>query len=121
VTARPYVTPGLVAGYGAMTIELRGEVVEGDGGSVVRGDVSAPIRWTTPAWLGFAWILWVAFAIVSNGSTLWSWVFVVVGSLVIAAAWIWTIRHNQRMALRNVDELTRMLSSILSDAPSRAG
>jgi hypothetical protein len=40
LAARPYVTPRLVAGYGAMTIELRGEVVDRDEGSDVGGAVT---------------------------------------------------------------------------------
>lgn len=115
LTARPYVTHGLIAGYGAMTIELRGEVVPSDDGSEIRGTVSAPVRWTTPAFLAFALIAWVVFGIAGNGSTWPTWTFIVVGGLFVAAAWAWIIRHNQRMALRNVDELTRLLGSIVSD------
>lgn len=115
LTARPYVTPGLIAGFGAMTIELRGEVVRSDDGSEIRGTVSAPIKWTTPAFLALALIAWVAFGIAGNGSTLPTWTFIVVGGLMVSAAWAWIIRHNQRMALRNVGELTRMLESIVSD------
>jgi hypothetical protein len=118
LTARPYVTPGLIAGYGAMTIELRGEVVPRDGGSEIRGTVSAPVTWTTPAFLGFGLIAWVLFLIAGNGSTLPTWTFIVAGGLSVTAAWAWIIRHNQRMALRYVGELTRMLGSIVSDPGS---
>lgn len=46
LTARPYVIPGVISGYGAMTIELRGEIAPTDGGSEVRGFVTAPVKWT---------------------------------------------------------------------------
>lgn len=46
VTARPYVTPGVVAGYGAMTIELRGQIVPSEEGSEIRALVSAPFKLT---------------------------------------------------------------------------
>lgn len=115
LTARPYVTPGLIAGYGAMTIELRGEVVQTDDGSEIRGTVSAPIKWTTPAFLALALVAWVAFGVAGNGSTWPTWTFILVGGLVASVAWAWILRHNQRMALRNVGELTRMLGSIISD------
>ena len=115
LTARPYVTLGLIAGYGAMTIELRGEVVQTDDGSEIRGTVSAPIKWTTPAFLSLALVAWVAFGVAGNGSTWPTWTFIVVGGLVVSVAWAWIIRHNQRMALGNVGELTRMLGSIISD------
>lgn len=116
LTARPYVTPGLIAGYGAMTIELRGEVVPSDDGSEIRGTVSAPIKWTTPAFLALALVAWVAFGVAGNGSTWPTWIFIVGGGLMVSVAWAWIIRHNQRMALRNVGELTRMLGSIISDS-----
>lgn len=121
LTARPYVTPGLIAGYGAMTIELRGKVVQTDDGSEIRGTVSAPIKWTTPAFLALALVAWVVFGVAGNGSTWPTWTFIVVCGLVVSVAWAWIIRHNQRMALRNVGELTRMLGSIISDpaAPRR--
>lgn len=115
LTARPYVTPGLIAGYGAMTIELRGEVVRSDYGSEIRGTVSAPIKWTTPVFLALALVAWVVFGIAGNGSTWPTWTFIVVGGLMVSAAWAWIIRHNQRMALRNVGELTGMLRSIVSE------
>ena len=72
------------------------------------------MRWTTPAFLAFALIAWVVFGIAGNGSTWPTSTFIVVGGLFVAAAWAWIIRHNQRMALRNVDELARMLGSIIS-------
>jgi hypothetical protein len=122
LAARPYVTPGLVAGYGAMTIELRGEVVEREEGSDLRGAVTAPLSRTTPAFLVLALILWAAFGVASNGSTLPTWGFVILGSVLVAAAWVWIIRRNQQRALRNVDELTRMLTDILSaDAAVNGG
>lgn len=121
LTARPYVIPGLVAGYGAMTIELRGEVVDSADGSEVRGTVTAPVRWTTLAFAAVAWIVWVAFGITGNGRTWLVWAIVVLGSVFVSAAWAWIIRRNQRMALRNVDELTRMLRSITADPAPEPG
>jgi hypothetical protein len=115
LTARPYVTPGLIAGRGAMTIELRGEVVQTHDGSEIRGTMSAPIKWTTPVFLAVALVFWVAFGVAGNGSTWPTWTFIIVGGLAVSVAWAWIIRHNQRMALRNVGELTRMLGSIISD------
>jgi len=44
LTARPYVNPGLIAGFGAMTIELSGAVTPVPGGSELAGSVSAPVR-----------------------------------------------------------------------------
>jgi hypothetical protein len=93
---------------------LRGEVVPSDGGSEIRGTVSAPVRWTTSAFLAFALIAWVVFGIAGNGSKWPAWTFVIVGDLFLSAGWAWIIRRNQRMALRNVAELTRMLGSIVS-------
>lgn len=121
LTARPYVTPGLVAGYGAMTIELRGEVVEREDGSELRGTISAPVRWTTPASLVIAWAAWVGWGIAGNGSIWPTWLFVAFASLLMAAAWTWAVRHNQRMALRHVHDLQRTVRSILSDGGREAG
>jgi hypothetical protein len=114
LTARPYVTPGLIAGYGAMTIEFSGEVLSSDDGSEIRGMVTAPIEWTSPALLALSLVAWVAFGVAGNGSMLPTWIFVAAGALMLSVAWAWMIRHNQRMALRNVGELTRMLGSIAS-------
>lgn len=113
LTARPYVIPGLIAGRGAMSIELHGKVVASEDGSDIRGTINAPIGWAIPMSLGIALILWVIFGIASNGSTWPNLTFVIFGGLLLCAAWGWVIRHNQRRALRNVTELTRMLASIV--------
>lgn len=114
--ARPYLIPGLVAGRGAMTIELRAEVIEAEDGSDLRGTVTAPIRWPTPVFLVTGSVLWAAVGIAGNGSNWLTWGFVVAGIATMATLWSWILRHNQRRALRNVDELVRTIDSILSDA-----
>ena len=71
--------------------------------------------------LVLALILWAAFTVASNGSRWLTWGFVVLGSVLVAAAWVWIIRRNQQRALRNVDELTRTLTDILSADAAVAG
>jgi hypothetical protein len=121
LTARPYLIPGVIAGSGAMTIELRGEVIQAEEGSEIRGTVTAPVRQTTLVFLAFGLIAWAAFGIASNGSRLPTWIFIMLGGVCIGATWVWTIRHNQRTALRHVDELTRLLGSIVADAARGPG
>jgi hypothetical protein len=117
ITARPYVTPGVIAGYGAMTIELRGELTDTQEGSRLTGQVTAPVGRMTTASLVVASLGFAAAGVVGNGSTLPTWTFVVVGVLVLAVLWTWSIRRNQRRALRNADELTRLLSLVLAEGP----
>jgi hypothetical protein len=119
--ARPYVTPGWIAGYGAMTLVLLGQVAPRDGGSEIRGTVTAPVSWMALAVLGVVLIAWTVFGISSNGSTLPVWTFFVVGSLFALVAGLWIIRRNQRMALRNVDELARVIRSVVAEPPPAAG
>jgi hypothetical protein len=121
LTARPYVIPGAISGSGAMTIEVRGEVIQAEEGSEIRGTVSAQVRQSTLAFLALGLIIWAAFGIASNGSTLPTWLFIVLGGVCIGATWAWVIRHNQRMAMRNVDELTQMLGWIVADAARGPG
>jgi hypothetical protein len=116
LTAHPYLIPGVITGSGAMTIELRGEVIQAQDGSEIRGTVSAPVRQTTLAFAALVLIIWAAFGIAFNGSL--TWIIVVLGGILVGVMWAWTIRHNQRMALRNVDELTRMLRTIVA-GPAR--
>ena len=116
LTARPYVIPGVIGGFGALTIELRGKVVQAENGSEIRGTVSAPIRSTTLAIAAAGLIAWASVGIAGNGSTWPVWIFIALSTAIIVAAWVWALRHNQRMALRNVNELTRMLESIVADS-----
>jgi len=117
VTARPYVMPGVIGGFGAMTIELRGEVTQAEDGSEIRGIVSAPVGSTTLAFAVLALIAWAGFVIAGNGFAWPTWIFIALSSVIVGAVCVWAIRHNQRMALRNVDELTRMLRSIVAVSP----
>ena len=122
LTARPYVIPGVIAGFGAMTIEFRGEVIKNEGGSEIRGTVSAPVGSATLAVAVLALLAWAGFGIAGNGSGWPAWIFIVLTGVIVGAAWVCAIRHNQRMALRNVGELTLMLRSIVADsAPTVAG
>jgi hypothetical protein len=113
LTARPYVTPGLIAGYGAMTIELSGNVAAAPEGSEVAGTVSAPMRWSK--WATFLTLAIFASPIVFGGNRApWeTWASLVVLGLILSPVWAVIIRHNQRMALANVGELTRMIETIL--------
>ena len=115
ITARPYVTPGVIAGYGAMTIELRAELTNTREGSQLTGQVTAPVGRMTVASLALASLCFAAAGVAGNGSTLPTWTFVVVGVVVLAILWTWSIRRSQRMALRNADELTRLLRSVLAE------
>jgi membrane protein implicated in regulation of membrane protease activity len=71
----------------------------------------------TIASLVVASLCFAAAGVAGNGSTLPTWTFVVVGVLVLAVLWTWSIRRNQRRALRNADELTRLLSLVLAEGP----
>jgi hypothetical protein len=116
LTARPYVTPGLIAGYGAMTIELAGNVVPAPEGSEIVGTVTAPLRWTK--WATFATFVALAWPIVGFGGnrTLWeAWAPLLIGALILSPVWLLILRHNQRMALANVVELTRMIETVLEE------
>jgi hypothetical protein len=114
VTARPYVVPGLIAGYGAMMIELSGEVVGKAPGSEIRGSVTAPIP-RSSVWLAVvSLIVWAVVVTLGNGSNLVSWSFILIVGSAITLAWGWIARHNQRKALRNVGELERLLASVIS-------
>ena len=113
LTARPYVWPGLVAGYGASTIEFRGEVRSTDDGSEVRGIVTAPASRMILAFLAVILGAWYFMGLISNGSPWPNWIFMALGGLFLAVAWIWVVRNNQRMALRNVGELTLMVETII--------
>jgi hypothetical protein len=115
LTARRYVIPRVMAGGGAMAIELQGEVVQSIDGSEIRGTVNAPVRWTIPAFAVIALSAWAAFGIVGNGPNLPSLIFLVGAGVLMSIAWAWIVRHNQRMALRNTKELMRMVESIVSD------
>ena len=117
ITARPYVAPRVIAGYGAMTIELHGELSDTGSGTRLTGQVTAPVGRMTIASLVVASLCFAAAGVAGNGSTLPTWTFVLVGVLVLAVLWTWSIRRNQRMALRNADELTRLLSSLLTGRP----
>jgi hypothetical protein len=121
LTARPYVIPGVIAGSGAMTMELRGEVIQAEEGSEIRGTVSAPIRFSTLAFAVFTLITWVVCGLAFNGSTSLARIFILLGAVSIGVVWAWTIRRNRRMALRNVDELTRMIRSIVADSTRGPG
>jgi hypothetical protein len=104
LTARPYVIPGVIAGYGAMTIEMRGDVIQTADGSEIRGTVSAPIQFAMLASAAVTLITWVVFGLALNASTSLTRILIVLGAVFIGVLWAWTIRRNQRMALRNVDE-----------------
>jgi hypothetical protein len=116
ITARPYVIPGVVAGSGAMTIELRAEVLDTEAGSRLTGKVRAPVGRTMLAFGLVAWSCFVAFALVGNGSTWPTWTFVMAGTLILSVLWTWIIRRNQRMALRSAIELTALVRSILAES-----
>jgi Flp pilus assembly protein TadB len=119
ITARPYVIPGVVAGYGAMTIELRAEVVDTEAGSRLTGNLTAPVRRTMLAFGLVAWSCFAAFALAGNRSTWPTWAFVMAATLILTVLWTWIIRRNQRMALHNAIELTTLVSSILAE-PSQS-
>ncbi|HEX3428229.1 MAG TPA: hypothetical protein VHS36_05430, partial [Candidatus Limnocylindrales bacterium] len=113
VTARPYVTPGIPAGYGAMTLEFEGRVIPVPGGSEVRGIVTAPVRVSTVVFLVVALAVSLVLGLRSDGASWPSLLFLVIGSVAISFAWAWAIRHNQRMALRNAREFARIVQAVL--------
>lgn len=121
LTARMYVMPGFIAGYGAMPLEMRGEIKATPEGSVVRGFVTAPFR------LGpLDLVLLTLFAavvitgIASSGAILSVLLLLVVAGTAMVPIWTLMVRHNQRVALTNVDDLKRMVGSVVS-SPSVYG
>jgi hypothetical protein len=114
VKARPYVTPGIPAGYGAMTLELRGGVVPTPEGSEVRGVVTAPVGTWTVVVIALAAVLWSLAVIGSNGASWPALLFAVAGVSAMSVGWIWAARHNQRSALANAAELGELLKTALS-------
>ena len=114
VRARPYVAPGIPAGYGVMTLELRGGVVPTPEGSEIRGLVTAPIGTWTVAVLALVAVVWSLLVISSNGASWPALLFAGVGVSAISVGWVWATRHNQRRALANTAELGELLKTALS-------
>jgi hypothetical protein len=121
VRARPYVMPGLIAGYGAMEVELRGRVVAHDEGSALRGVLTAPIGWKTPLLLSVVLLAWAGLGILTSRGSAVGWGFTLVGGTFVAAMWVVVMRRNQRMALRHARELERVLGSILGERSGTPG
>lgn len=114
VKARPYVTPGIPAGYGAMTLELRGGVAPTPEGSEIRGVVTAPIGTSTVAVLALVAVAWSLVVVGSNGASWPALLFAFAGVSAMSVAWVWAARHNQRRALANTAELGELLKTALS-------
>jgi len=116
LTVRPYIRPGERQARGMMPIELLGEVVSTDDGSEIRGTATAPVGRALPTFLAVGLIAWMLIGFAGGP---FIGIFALAGGGLMAAAWAWLIRHNQRTALSRVDEVTRIiLKPIVSDAQS---
>ena len=115
-TFKPYFMPGLRAGYGAMTLELHGEIHATAEGSEIRANVFAPVRRPMVWALAILLVVSIAVSVAGSGDA-FGWAFGVGGGSLVSAVWVRILRHNQRMALRNTDEFTRLVGSIVSTEP----
>ncbi len=116
LTFKPYFMPGLRAGYGAMTLELHGEIHATAEGSEIRANVFAPVRRPMVWALAILLVVSIAVSVAGSGDA-FGWAFGVGGGSLVSAVWVRILRHNQRMALRNTDEFTRLVGSIVSTEP----
>lgn len=96
-----------------MTLAFDGIVTPTDAGSTIRGFVTAPVRAATIVGLTLALTIWTIVGVASSGTS--GFIFAVVGTSVMAPAWIVIFRRNQQMALDNSDELKRLLEEIAGD------
>lgn len=112
VTAKPYVIPGVPAGYGAMTLEFRGDLAGNVEGCELRGSINAPLRPRTVWALVVGFAVLGTFAVATGGGIQIAWVLVM--AAILGPTWAWVIRHNQRMALRNAGEFARLLTSVIA-------
>jgi hypothetical protein len=106
VQAMPYVIPGVRAGSGAMALVFDGHITPTDEGSRLDGMVSAPIAHHWWWFWGIELIVVLVFGAITIGLAV-----LVIEAAFCVVLW-WAVRHNQRMALRNTEELGRVLSSL---------
>jgi hypothetical protein len=117
LTATPCLRPGIRAGSGSLTLELRGEIGAVGSGSEIRGTIVAPIGRRTIRTLAVVVAAFLALSLTGSGPDPFLVVFCLVVSALASVAWVSILRHNQRTALDNVETFQAFVRTVLATGP----